>query len=304
MSTRLSTSQRRSTAAMVEAKRGWLYAIPDWLFIIVLFFVPIVLLVVMACSRWGLMGGNRGINFPDNFIKVFSHPLLGHAVLFTLEYTVLVTAFLLALGLGLALIVQESTKWNNMLRTCFLLPSATGLASASLLFYAMYSPQVGPVTKILGFFGLMDSNGSVLSTGQSALWATIIVIVWRFSGYYMLLMMIGLQSIPGDLYEAARMDGAGAWRIFRSVTLPLMRPTIVMCLVYCVTGSILAFDQFFIITRGGPNNSTLTVVQLIYSFAFESKKDLGMAAALSLIVLVFLMIINSIQMRGMRDNTK
>ncbi|WP_270436520.1 carbohydrate ABC transporter permease [Bifidobacterium dentium] len=304
MSTRLSTSQRRSTAAIVEAKRGWLYAIPDWLFIIVLFFVPIVLLVVMACSRWGLMGGNRGINFPDNFIKVFSHPLLGHAVLFTLEYTVLVTAFLLALGLGLALIVQESTKWNNMLRTCFLLPSATGLASASLLFYAMYSPQVGPVTKILSFFGLMDSNGSVLSTGQSALWATIIVIVWRFSGYYMLLMMIGLQSIPGDLYEAARMDGAGAWRIFRSVTLPLMRPTIVMCLVYCVTGSILAFDQFFIITRGGPNNSTLTVVQLIYSFAFESKKDLGMAAALSLIVLVFLMIINSIQMRGMRDNTK
>lgn len=304
MSTRLSTSQRRSTAAMVEAKRGWLYAIPDWLFIIVLFFVPIVLLVVMACSRWGLMGGNRGINFPDNFIKVFSHPLLGHAVLFTLEYTVLVTAFLLALGLGLALIVQESTKWNNMLRTCFLLSSATGLASASLLFYAMYSPQVGPVTKILNFFGLMDSNGSVLSTGQSALWATIIVIVWRFSGYYMLLMMIGLQSIPGDLYEAARMDGAGAWRIFRSVTLPLMRPTIVMCLVYCVTGSILAFDQFFIITRGGPNNSTLTVVQLIYSFAFESKKDLGMAAALSLIVLVFLMIINSIQMRGMRDNTK
>lgn len=304
MSTRLSTSQRRSTAAMVEAKRGWLYAIPDWLFIIVLFFVPIVLLVVMACSRWGLMGGNRGINFPDNFIKVFSHPLLGHAVLFTLEYTVLVTAFLLALGLGLALIVQESTKWNNMLRTCFLLPSATGLASASLLFYAMYSPQVGPVTKILSFFGLMDSNGSVLSTGQSALWATIIVIVWRFSGYYMLLMMIGLQSIPGDLYEAARMDGAGAWRIFRSVTLPLMRPTIVMCLVYCVTGSILAFDQFFIITRGGPNNSTLTVVQLIYSFAFESKKDLGMAAALSLIVLVSLMIINSIQMRGMRDNTK
>ena len=203
-----------------------MYAIPDWLFIIVLFFVPIVLLVVMACSRWGLMGGNRGINFPDNFIKVFSHPLLGHAVLFTLEYTVLVTAFLLALGLGLALIVQESTKWNNMLRTCFLLPSATGLASASLLFYAMYSPQVGPVTKILSFFGLMDSNGSVLSTGQSALWATIIVIVWRFSGYYMLLMMIGLQSIPGDLYEAARMDGAGAWRIFRSVTLPLMRPTI------------------------------------------------------------------------------
>ena len=144
----------------------------------------------------------------------------------------------------------------------------------------------------------------MLATGQSALWATIIVIVWRFSGYYMLLMMIGLQAIPGDLYEAARMDGAGTWRIFRSITLPLMKPTIVMCLIYCVTGSILAFDQFFILTKGGPNNSTMTVVQLIYNFAFDSKKDLGMAAALSLIVLAALVVINSIQMRGMRDNPK
>lgn len=272
--------------------------------IVLLFVIPIVLLVIMSFSRWSLMGGNRGVNFPDNFIKVFSHPLFVQSIWFTLEYTVIVTVILLILGLGMALIVQEASKWNNVLRTCFLMPTATGLASASLLFYALYSPQVGPVTKILSFFGLMDEGGSVLASGQSALWATVIVIVWRFSGYYMLLMMIGLQTIPGDLYEAARMDGAGTWRIFRSVTLPLMKPTIVMCLVYCVTGSILAFDQFFILTKGGPNNSTMTVVELIYNFAFDSKKDLGMAAALSLVVLIALVIINSIQMRGMRDNTK
>ena len=83
----------------------------------------------MACSRWSLMGGNRGWNFPENFIEVFSHPLLGQSIVFTLEYTVIVTIFLLVLGLGLALIVQESSRWNNVLRTCFLLPSATGLAS-------------------------------------------------------------------------------------------------------------------------------------------------------------------------------
>lgn len=286
-----------------ETKQGWLYALPDWLFIITLLLIPCILLIVMACSRWSLMSGSRGLNFPDNFTKVFHHPLLGRSIAFTLEYTVIVTVILLALGLGLALIVQESTRWNNILRTCFLLPSATGLASASLLFYAMYSPQVGPVSSILSFLGLMRPGDSVLATGQSAMWATILVVVWRFSGYYMLLMMIGLQSIPGDLYEAARMDGASPLRIFNSITLPLMRPTIIMCLVYCITGSILAFDQFFIITRGGPNNSTLTIVQLIYSFAFESKKDLGMAAALSLCVLVALIVLNSIQLRGMRDDT-
>ncbi|WP_373160628.1 carbohydrate ABC transporter permease [Bifidobacterium pseudocatenulatum] len=146
----------RSKAKAEATRRGLLYALPDWLMIIMLFFVPIVLLVIMAGSRWSLMGGNRGWNFPENFVKVFENKLLGQSVLFTLEYTVIVTIFLLVLGLGLALIVQESTKWNNMLRTCFLLPSATGLASASLLFYALYSPQVGPVTKILSFFGLMD----------------------------------------------------------------------------------------------------------------------------------------------------
>lgn len=205
----------KSKAKAAETRRGLLYSLPDWLMIVVLFFVPIVLLVVMACSRWSLLGGNRGVNFPDNFVKVFENKLFWPSIWFTLEYTVIVTVFLLVLGLGMAMIVQESSKWNNVLRTCFLLPSATGLASASLLFYALYSPQVGPVTKILSSLGLMQEGGSVLATGQSALWATIIVIVWRFSGYYMLLMMIGLQAIPGDLYEAARMDGAGSWRIFR-----------------------------------------------------------------------------------------
>ena len=208
----------RSKAKADATRRGLLYALPDWLMIIVLFFVPIVLLVIMACSRWSLMGGNRGTNFPENFIKVFENKLLGQSVLFTLEYTVIVTIFLLILGLGLALIVQESSKWNNVLRTCFLLPSATGLASASLLFYALYSPQVGPVTKILSFFGLMDEGGSVLATGQGALRATIIVIVWRFSGYYMLLMMIGLQAIPGDLYEVARIPPWACRKTARRIT--------------------------------------------------------------------------------------
>ena len=293
---------KKSQTARSEWRRGFLYALPNWVMIVGLFIVPIILLVYMAISRWSLMGGNRGLNFPENFLKVFANPLLGQSIWFTLEYTVIVTVFLLALGLGLALIVQTSSKWNTVLRTAFLLPSATGLASASLLFYALYSPQVGPVTKVLSWLHIIEPGGSVLATGQSALWATIIVIVWRFSGYYMLLMMIGLQSIPADVYEAARMDGAGTWRIFRSVTLPLMKPTIVMCLVYCVTGSILAFDQFFILTKGGPNNSTMTVVQLIYNFAFDSQKDMGMAAALSLLVLVALVIINSVQMRGMRES--
>lgn len=285
-----------------EWRRGFLYALPDWMMIVLFYVVPIIILIVMAFSRWTLLGGNQGFNGFDNFKKVFASPLLGQSVLFTIEYTVIVTIFLLVIGLGLALLVQSASTWNNFLRTAFLLPSATGLASASLLFYALYSPQVGPVTRFLSSIGLVQPGTSVLATGQSALWATILVIVWRYSGYYMLLMMIGLQSIPSDLYEAAHVDGANQWQIFTQITLPLMRPTIIMCLVYCITGSVLAFDQFFILTKGGPNNSTMTVVELLYNFAFDSQKDMGMAAALSLLVLIGLVIINSFQLRGMRQS--
>ena len=108
------------------------------------------------------------------------------------------------------------------------------------------------------------------------------MITWRFAGFYMLIILTGLQAIPRDVYEAARVDGAGWWRTLRSITLPLLRPTLALMLILSVTGSILAFDQFYILTNGGPDNSTVTVVLAIYRQAFFLF-DLGKAAALSMI---------------------
>ncbi|WP_197511559.1 carbohydrate ABC transporter permease [Tessaracoccus coleopterorum] len=106
------------------------------------------------------------------------------------------------------------------------------------------------------------------------------------------------------MYEAARIDGASRWRTFTQVTLPLLKPTIAMTMIMSITGSLLAFDQFYVLTKGGPNNSTMTVVQLIYRYAFETKRDLGMAAALSVLVLVALIVINAIQLRAMGVSDK
>jgi multiple sugar transport system permease protein len=206
---------------------------------------------------------------------------------------------LLALSLALALIVQESTRWKNFLRTAFLIPTALGLASASLLFYVLYSPLAGP------FAGLMESWGiTFLGTPTGALWSTIFLIVWRFAGFYMLLMMVGLQGIPEEVYEAARIDGASRLQTFTGVTLPLLKPTLALTTVLCVTGSLLAFEQFYILTKGGPDNSTITVVQLIYSMAFQGQNDLGVAGALSVIVLLALVVLNIAQIRsfGKKDD--
>lgn len=132
-----------------------------------------------------------------------------------------------------------------------------------------------------------------------ALTSTVVLIVWRFAGFFMLILLVGLQAISTDLYEAARVDGAGRWQTFSRVTLPLLRPSIALCLILSITGSLLAFDQFYILTAGGPDNSTTTVVMLIYREAFR-QFDLGTAAALSVVVLVVLLVINVGQFRFLR----
>ena len=270
---------------------GWAYAAPTALFVVVFFVVPVALVARMSVSDWSLFAGNRGVNAPENYQKVVDDRLLWPAAWFTLKYTVVTTVILLALALGLALLVQESSRWTGFLRTSFLIPSALGLASASLLFYALYSPQSSP----LDFLGI-----SFLGTPTSALWSTVALIVWRFAGFYMLLLLVGLQSISGEVYEAARLDGANRRQTFRYVTLPLLRPSLALCMILCVTGSLLAFDQFYILTKGGPDNSTITIVQLVYNMAFQGANDLGRAAALSILVLAALLVVNLAQFRGLR----
>ncbi|MGJ7440648.1 carbohydrate ABC transporter permease [Aquipuribacter sp. MA13-6] len=292
--------RRRPAIRHSRAAVGWLYAAPTLIFVVLFFLVPVVLVSRMSLSDWGLFAGNRGLNAPDNFVTAVEGNLFWPAVRFTVTYTVVTTVILLAMALGLALLVQESSRWKSLLRTAFLVPSALGLASASLLFYALYSPQSGPFGQALRELGLVDAPVSFLGTPTSALWSTVFLIVWRFAGFYMLLLLVGLQGISTDVYEAARIDGASWWQTFVHITLPLLRPSLALCTILCVTGSLLAFDQFYILTKGGPDNSTVTIVQLVYNAAFQGQNDLGVAAALSILVLGALILINVGQFLGLR----
>jgi multiple sugar transport system permease protein len=286
---------RRTPRARRDALHGWLYATPTAIFVLFVFVLPLLLVLQMSASDWPLLSGNQGLNIPDNYVDAVSHRLFWDSIWFTLKYTIITTVLLIGLSLGLALLVQESTRWKSLLRTSFLVPSALGLASASLLFYVLYSPYAGP------FADLMEAWGfTFLGTPEGALWSTVFLVVWRFAGFYMLLMLVGLQAIPEDVYEAARIDGASRWQTFRDITLPLLRPTFALTIVLCVTGSLLAFEQFYILTKGGPDNSTMTIVQLIYNVAFQGQNNLGIAAALSVIVLLALIVINIFQLRAFR----
>lgn len=285
---------RRRRARLGHVLPGWAYAAPTAAFVLVLFVLPLLLVVRMSGSDWPLLGGYQGVNLPDNYTEAVDHRFFMDSLVFTVKYTVLATVLLTVLGLGLALLVQESTRWKGLLRTAFLVPSALGLASASLLFYVLYSPIAGPAAPV------MDDGFSFLGTPNAALASTLLLIVWRYAGFYMLLILVGLQGIPTDVYEAAWMDGASRWQTFRRITLPLLRPTLALTTVLCVTGSLLAFEQFYILTKGGPDNSTITIVQLIYNVAFQGQNDLGIAAALSVLVVVALVVLNVAQLRAFR----
>lgn len=279
---------------------GVVYAIPTIAFVAVFFLTPLALVARMSVSSWPLLTGYKGLNFPKNFVAIWNNQLFGPAVVFTIEYTVLVTILLIGLGLGMALLVQEAGRWAGALRTIFLLPVAVGLASASLLFWGFYSPAIGPLSPMLEAVGVIHQPISFLETPTSALLSTTFLIVWKFAGFYMLILLVGLQSIPDDLYEASALDGASRGQRFRYITWPLLRPSLALALILCVTGSLLAFDQFYILTKGGPDNTTVTVVQLIYREAFQ-RQNLGAAAAISLMVLLALFVLNAIQFRLLRD---
>jgi len=267
---------------------GALYAAPTAFVVGLFFVVPLGLVAWMSLHHWPLLGPPT-MNAPDNYRALSDDDLLRTAAWFTLKYTVVVTVLLFVLSFGLALIVQHPRRGVTLLRTAYFLPAAVGFASASLLFLGLLSAEIGP------FGGAV----SVSASSGSALGSAVGLVLWRFAGFNMLILLTGLQAIPDEVYEAAKLDGASAWQSFRRITLPLMRTTIALVLTLMVTGSLLAFDQFWILTRGGPDNSTTSLVMVIYRKAFI-ELDLGSAAAISVVLLVVLVVLNAVQLTVLR----
>ncbi|SMD25033.1 carbohydrate ABC transporter permease [Kibdelosporangium aridum] len=281
-----------------DAGVGWVLSLPAAFVVGVFFLIPLGLAVWMSLNEWPLLG-EPTFTGTDNYTAIADDELFTSAIWFTVKYTVITTVVLFVIAFGMALLVQHSRPGVGLMRTAYFLPAAVGLAAASLLWFALYSNDVGPLSDVLIWLGVVDQPVQWLDTPDSALWSTVAMVTWRFAGFQMLILMTGLQAIPVDVYEAARIDGAGWWRMMRSITLPLMRPTIALLLVLSVTGSLLAFEQFYLLTGGGPDNSTVTVVMVLYRQAFRLL-DLGVAAAMSVVVLVALIAGNVLQLSIVR----
>jgi len=291
-------ARRRNSYWRLRSLKGVGYAAPTAVMVTVFFLIPLVLVFWMSLHDWKILGTPTW-NFPENYKGIPKDELLKNAIGFTLKYTVIVTVVLSGAAMGLALLVQETRRpGTSLLRTAYFLPGAVGFAAASLLFYSLYIDS-GPLDDFLMWLGVIDKPFGWLSTPNKALFSTIVMVIWRFAGFNMLILLTGLQAISTEVYEAGRIDGATRWQLFRHITLPLLRPTIALMLVLSITGSLLAFDQFFILTRGGPDGSTVSVVMVIYREAF-TKFNLGLGAAISVGLLAVLVLLNVLQLRVLK----
>ncbi len=274
---------------------GLAYLAPALIFVSLFTLYPLLQMAWVSFNNWSLISPPKWVG-TANFTKAFADRQFWVSLGFTLKYTIFITPILMIGGYAIALLVAGNSPLQRFTRTVVFIPVVIGLGASSLLWYWLFSPDAGFINTILRDLGLVHDR--VLWLGVNAdlsNGAIIISIVWKVIGFGMILFVGAIQAIPTEVTEAALVDGASGWQRLRSITLPLTLRTVLLVTLVSVIGSLLAFDQFYIMTAGQPQNRTATSVFFIYLNSFPYLK-LGYGAALSLILAVFILLFTLLQM--------
>jgi multiple sugar transport system permease protein len=281
-----------------EARAGYLLIAPA-LFIVGLFVLyPLGYGTYISFTNWPLLGPYHYVG-TANYSALRDNSTFTESIKFTLKYTAIVTGPILVIGYLLACFVRSNRFGSTFFRTCFFLPFIIGLTTLSFLTYVELQPGFGTVNVLLSKLGLVGIDTPWTAKTDYALAAICVMVIWFASGLTMMLLMAGMQSIPEQLYESANVDGATWWQRERLITIPLLKRSIALSLVISVVGSLLAFNQFFIITDGGPGTSTQSIVMQIYE-TFNANFNVGTASAMSIVLVVVVGFITFVQIRFLR----
>jgi multiple sugar transport system permease protein len=280
---RLKRSQREALAA-------YLFILPDALGLAIFVALPMLFSLSLGFFSVNGFGGFRFVGLA-NYQRMLIDPLFRQSLWVTFVYVLILVPALYVTGLGLALLVNRPMPFVGVFRSMFFVPNVVSLVVVALTWQVMLVDKVGFVNRLFELVGI--SGYSWLGDPNITLYSVLFVTVWFLMGYYMIIFLSGLQEVPREYYDAARIDGAGPWATFFRITLPLLRPTsffvLLVSLVSAVAGS-QAFDLIYIMTRGGPANSTSLVIFYIYQQAFQFN-NYGYAAAMaSFLVLILLLV--------------
>jgi len=282
------TSARKHRAA---ARSALTFLAPSLLHLTVFIFTPIVFSAYLSVHRWDIVVADKPYVGAGNFAEIFGDAAFWGALRNTFLYTLHVPVSM-AIALAIALMMHQRLRGIGFLRTICFLPSVTSLVAVALVWMWIYHPSFGIANFLLGFAGV--SPLPWLNSTQTAMVSVMIFSIWL--GYQMVIFLAGLQGIPEEFYEAARIDGATRWQLFHRVILPLLQPTTFFILVTSVIGSFQVFTSIYIMTAGGPVGSTDVIVYHIYQAAWEQLR-MGYASAMSWILFVIVMIATWIQFR-------
>jgi lactose/L-arabinose transport system permease protein len=286
------------TLAKKQLAAGWLFLTPATILIFIMSFYPIVQAFITSFKS----GKGVNIKFADpltyNYQRMLQDVIFKTSMKNTFLYLIVEVPVMLILAILLAqLLNNKDLKFKGIFRTCIFLPCATSLVSYSLIFKSMFATQ-GLINTVLQNIGLTHENINFLGTASTARAIIIIALIWRWTGYNMVFYLAGLQNIEYSVYEAAKIDGANGWKTFWYITVPLLKPTIVMTAIMSINGTLQLFDESVNLTSGGPANSTITMSHYIYNQAFgQGVGNLGYTSAMSFIVFIMVAILAFINLK-------
>ncbi len=277
---------------------GWTYLFPATILICIMSFYPIIQAIFTSFKT----GPSANMSWCDpagyNYTRMFQDAIFKTSVKNTFLYLIIEVPVMLVLAMLLAqLLNNKDLKFKGLFRTCVFLPCATSLVSYSLIFKSMFATN-GLINTILVNLGILENNYNFLGNPGSAKAIIIIALIWRWTGYNMVFFLAGLQNIEYSVYEAAKIDGANAWQTFWKITVPLLKPTIVMTVIMSINGTLQLFDESVNLTSGGPANSTITMSHYIYNISFgQGVANFGYASALCFVVFIMVAVLAFINMK-------
>jgi multiple sugar transport system permease protein len=272
---------------------------PAILFVVVFVLAPLVFALYISFTNWPLIGGYRFIGL-QNYLTLFQDPTFVHAIGYTLLYTAIVTLPILVLGYFLAVLVRARRRGSTLLRTIFFLPYVVGLTTLSFMLVLEAQPNSGVINVILKALHVTNGATAWLVSAPLATLLICVFVVWVVGGLTMVLLMSAMQGIPDEVYEAAQLEGASWWQMERLITFPMIRSTVALSLIISVIGSLLAFNQFYILTQGGPGTATTTIVNYIYNRGFINLQ-LGAATAESVALVIVVAAVTAFQFWALRE---
>ncbi|MDQ0200857.1 carbohydrate ABC transporter permease [Neobacillus ginsengisoli] len=273
-----------------------LYIAPAFMMLALFVYYPLARNVINGFFEWNPFTLNRKFVLVDNYVRLFKDPVFYTVLKNNLLYAGISVILQVGLGLVIAAILEDKIfrKFSTLFRTAFFIPVLISMTVIGILFSFIYNPEVGLLNSFLKLFGLGNLAKGWLGDPKTAIFAVIAVSQWQSIGYTVMMYVLAVQKIPGELYEAATIDGAGKIRTFFNITVPQVKEMTFVLLIYTVTGSFLVFSEVYVLTSGGPGNSSQVFSTYLYQKAFIDNEP-GYASAIANVILGITLIFYFVQ---------